>query len=247
MDKSQSTRFLNAFCRIEDELRRRAGGTSRDSFAFLVDYLSKTLPAIAHYRDDLKEYGELRNAIVHKRLGDQAIAEPHPEVVLQIEFIADALLSPPQLESRFLKTVTACSIDDPVKDVIASMSRGSFNQVPAYQNGCLIGLLSADVITHWLGDCFQHGVDLNDNITVGDVLKFCRHHDFAVMSRNATVFDALHSLESGYRKGRRIKAIVITESGDVDGRPIGIVTTLDLPELYSLVNPAPVATLKRRK
>lgn len=246
MDKSLSTRFLNAFCRIEEELRRRAGGSNRDSFAFLLDHLSKSVPAIAHYRDDLKEFGELRNAIVHKRLGDEAIAEPHAEVVRQIEFIAQSLLSPTQLESSFLKRVKSCSTGEPIKAVVALMARESYNQVPVYEDEHLIGLLSSDVVTDWVGDCFGRNAEIEDGTTVADVLKFCRQRDFAILSRHATVFDALHLLETGYRKGRRIKAIIITETGEAHQKPIGIVTTLDLPELYSHVNPDPVAPLKRR-
>lgn len=247
MNKELSARFLNAFCAIEDELRRRCGGSNRDSFSYMLDHLSKSQPAVNHYRDDLKEYSELRNAIVHRRIGDEPIAEPHPEVVSQIEFIAEALLSPPLLEIRFLKPVRYCSDHDSIRDVVMTMSEGQYNQLPVYSDGILVGLVSADIVTRWLGEAFQRAAAVDGQEQIRDVLRLGGKHDFELLSRRATVFDALHVLESNYKKGRRVKAIIITESGEYSEKPIGIVTTLDLPELYMLINPDPAVPIRRRK
>ena len=53
----------------------------------------------------MKEYGDLRNAIVHDRADGKVIAEPNDDVVVQIEKIAALLLEPRRLYRFFRKKV----------------------------------------------------------------------------------------------------------------------------------------------
>jgi hypothetical protein len=76
-----SGRFLNASAPIEKHLRTIVDGERYVTFAALVDKASAGSAVVRRYRDDLREYGDLRNAIVHERSDGYPIAEPHANVV----------------------------------------------------------------------------------------------------------------------------------------------------------------------
>lgn len=242
MTTELSARFLNAFCRLEDELRRITGSGTHESFSFLLDRAAHINAAFAHYREDLKEYAELRNAIVHKRIGDEAIAEPHPEIVNRIENIADIVTQAPKLADHFRKHVSTCSPQDSVKKVLNILLKGHFNQMPVYNGKKLVGLLTSDSIAFWLAETFQNSDFVDPETKVRDLLNFpAGKDDFSILSGSKTIFDAIDAFESAHKRGRNLKAIIITENGNEDQHPIGIVTTLEIPTLITLVNPEPLS------
>ena len=100
-------RFLAAFTLIEQTLRRKWGEASgRESVRRMVDVLSKTDPAVRRFKDDLEEFSELRNAIVHERISPEyLIAVPLAPAVERIEAIAKALSEPPLVYPRFAAKV----------------------------------------------------------------------------------------------------------------------------------------------
>ena len=66
------------------------------------------------------------------------------------------------------------------------------------------------------------------------------------MSASNTIFDALDVFDATYQRGKNLKAIIITENGGADEHPIGIITTIEIPRLISLVHPKPIAPIKPR-
>lgn len=238
MSSELSERFLNAFCRLEDELRRVTGFGSHESFIFMLDHAARSNAAFAHYRDDLREYAELRNAIVHKRIGDAPIAEPHPDIVARIESIAELVTQAPPLSSFFRKHVEICSPRDSLKKVLDLMQQGHFNQVPVYSGKKLLGLLTSDSIVFWLASSFKNSDFIDPNTRVSDLLAFAASsEDYALLPGSASIFDALEAFEKAYKRGRRLIAVIITENGNNDQHPIGIVTTLEVPRIVTLLNP----------
>lgn len=245
MSTELSERYLNAFCRLEDELRRISGAGGHESFSFLVDHVSRSNSAFSHFRDDLKEFAELRNAIVHKRIGGKPIAEPHPEVVARIESIADKIIHAEILEDHFCKNVATCSQQDSLKHVLDMLEKGQFNQVPVYNSNKLVGLITTDTIALWLADAFKNADFVNPGSKVRELLRFeASADDFAVLSGRSSVFDALEIFEAAYKRGKHLKAIIITQNGNQSEKPIGIITTMEIPQLYSLLNPEPSAPLR---
>jgi hypothetical protein len=77
MDK-QTLRFLTVYDQIDKWLRKILKADRRVSFSSLVDDASdskRTHPRhagiVRYYKDDLKGYGDLRNAIVHEHRNDE--------------------------------------------------------------------------------------------------------------------------------------------------------------------------------
>ena len=52
-------------------------------------------------------------------------------------------------------------------------------------------------------------------------------HSFSVMDRHATVDDALTEFDNGLHSGKILDAVLLTQNGSKNRRPLGIVTTAD--------------------
>lgn len=84
-------RFEAAYNRIDALLRKKVGQRS-GFFSSIVIEAAKKDAAVRAYKDDLLEYGDLRNAIVHDRgKAPVLLADPREEVVTRIEEICIAV------------------------------------------------------------------------------------------------------------------------------------------------------------
>ena len=66
MTPKNSERFLDAFVRIEQHLRRVANRENWIGFSSLVDEVAKKDAAVRNSRIKLKEYADLRSTIVYE-------------------------------------------------------------------------------------------------------------------------------------------------------------------------------------
>jgi hypothetical protein len=65
--KDNATRFVDAFHTIEKDLRRRTNAGPDVRFYKLVDLVAPKDALVARHQVDLKEWADLRNAIVHEK------------------------------------------------------------------------------------------------------------------------------------------------------------------------------------
>ncbi len=228
-----SRRFLNAFNRIEKYLQTRSKQNSWESFSSLLGRVAQTDSAVRRYRDDLREFAELRNAITHQSRGYQVIAEPSDQAVNEIEHIASLLLSPPKVIPLFQKTVFTLSLSDTVDKAVKVMYEKSYSQIPVYENEDFSGLLSTDTVARWLGACVNDDIFSLKETRVSDVLKHAEDEDnYSFLSRKATLFEALEEFQIYQGKGKKLEAILITHNGKRSEALLGVITVWDLPRLY---------------
>ena len=90
MTVHNSDRFTTAYNRVDQLMKDTIETQDHIAFFRLIDLAKKKNAIIRRYEADLREYGDLRNAIVHHRTSTEyAIAEPHEDVVLKMEEIED--------------------------------------------------------------------------------------------------------------------------------------------------------------
>lgn len=236
MPYENSRRYLNAFNEIEDALRRLVDADKRERFYELIEKAAQKDKSIKTYSDDLKEFADLRNAIVHDRIGGEPIAVPHYKTVIRIEKIRDFILAPPTVEPIFFKEVVTCKPDDNVSEVAKIMLKNSFSQIPIYDGEIFKGLLTTETISRWLADRLEANEGILMEESVGVVATFCEYdNNYRFISRRATLYDVLEHFNDFPRSGRNLNAIIITNSGKVNQKPLGIVTVYDLPEIYRTI------------
>lgn len=235
---SDSDRFLAAFSGIERKLRQIAGSDRGASFYALVDRAALQSRAVRQFRIDLKEYADLRNAIVHERGDGRAIAEPHEATVAALEEIRRVLDDPPRVLQILRVAVQSCSGDDPVGRAARQMYDGDFSQLPVYDDGTFVALLTAETLARWIAASLKSGVGLVEEIPVREVLAYAEDADnHQLLGREATAFDALQLFDEYSERGKSLDAIVITHAGKRAAKPLGIVTVYDVPRLLAAIRP----------
>jgi CBS domain-containing protein len=234
---SNSERFLRAYNAIDNHLRRKLRLERHRGFPSVVDIAAKKLKEVRRYRDDLKEYGQLRNAIVHENTEDEhAIAEPHDDVTERIERMAELIIRPPRVFPLFKKDVFRLSPDDPIQRAVAVMYRNNYSQIPLYEDDRFYGLLSAVTVARWLGGSDDETTFNLQRTTIKDVYRYTEEKEIhAFLPRDATVAEAISRFEESQRRKKRLTAILITENGEPHETVLGIMTSGDLLEAHQAV------------
>lgn len=228
---------MNAFIKIESKLKEIVSNDTHKAFYQLVDRASSKNSSVDKYKNTLKEYAELRNAIVHKRIDGEAIAEPHTIVVEDLEFICEMITKPPILENGFLHKVVKCSSYDKISVAARKIFSNSFSKIPIYDNRKFVGLLTTDSMARWMAYNLENGIEFDGLVDVRTILEFSEHKEsYTFISKSATVFEAISVFDQWYKKGLRLNAIIITESGEKNEPPLGILSLFDLPRLYGSIS-----------
>lgn len=223
--------FLDAYAKVEEELRRRARADRGDGLAAIIRALGKTDRLVKSQQDDLLTFHELRNVIVHQRRDQQPIADPLPSAVKSLQRIAELLTEPPRIDRGFTSEVQTCTSADTISSAAKQMLDGGFSQIPVVDDGAITGLLTAETIARWYAGTLDDY--LVEDRTVDEALTYTedvRH--MRLVARNASVMDALGHFDEALLDGYTIDALVITDSGARDQTPLGIITPFDVPRLH---------------
>lgn len=231
---SNSDTFLKSFSAIEKHLRSRTGTDRSLPFYQLVEKASTSMPEVKRHWDDLKEYADLRNAIVHERSDSHVIAEPNERAVQDIRRIESLILKPPTVIPLFQNQVHSLENSSSIGQAVSLMHKHSFSQIPITKSGSFLALLTANTITRWLGAQVADFVFSVDETTIAEVLKYTEdpmNHTF--LSRGSTLFQVLECFDDFERRGKRLEAILITEKGKKSEALLCILTVYDFPKVLS--------------
>lgn len=229
MNHKNSERFLIAFNRIDKSLTAITNMPGHLSFAKKIGKAKTKNALIARHEDDLHEFSSLRNAIVHNRTGfDYAIAEPHDEIVQLIESIDKRLSDPVTVRDLFSRKVHTVQSDESLATGLRLIKERKVNQLPIYQKGRFIGLITANGIMNWLADqeteCISREIP-----TLFDVYNHeKRQETYRFVKCTMPIYEAEGYFRKSISSGRRLEALLITEQGGKDEKLLGIITPLDL-------------------
>jgi predicted transcriptional regulator len=233
---AQSSTFLGAFNAIEDWLRQRANAAPGVEFHELVDLVAEGHSGVERHAYLLKKFGRLRNLVVHEYRRGKAMAVPTDFTVQQVVAIRDGLVSPPALLSVSIHPVVTCGPADPAGGAAKKMRDGSYSQLPVYDGSTFVGLLTAETVARWVAGNLADGQELMQEEKVGEVLRHQEDPEsFTFLGRGSTVPDGLTAFDEFLHRGKRLEAILVTETGRPDERPLGIVTVHDIPKLRRAV------------
>ena len=231
--RERAERFEVAFNKIHNQLKKLANNDDKffreDRFSTLVHTVKDRHPSIRMYKDDLLSYARLRNAIVHEKMRkNYFIADPHGEVVKNIEKIAQFLLEPPKATTIASKPVKAYETTDDLKTVLIDMGKCPFTQYPVYEDGKFSFLLTESGITSFLADQFVDNLIDFSNETVLSIKPYECYHAVTFVSRSYDVFQIEDLFEKSLQEKRKLEAVIVTENGRETEKPLGIITAWDL-------------------
>lgn len=229
--------FEELYNRLDAELRRRhaARSSGRPSFDSLVKELAQWDSAVRANESDLREFGDLRNAIVHSRgrRGIKIHAEPVAEIVEIFRSIVESVVAPKPVMSLSGGRPTCFEASQPLIEGLDHMQANDFSQIVVKDATGEVSLLTATGVTRWVQSHVQDGIVLLDKtVTLKSALAYEQPGSFDIIARTENVFDVQQKYKSWPAShGSRLHALLITNSGRRSETPLGIVTPWDLAAL----------------
>lgn len=224
-----SERFLTAFNRLEKKLRAIINNGRNFGFTKMVHMLKHRDAIVGRYSDDLLEFAELRNAIVHNKVDmTYAIAEPHDSAVKRIELIERELLQPRTVSPQFIKTVISLQQSEPLTNLLALIHEKKVTKFPVYHHNQFRGLVSQRAIAFWLAGNMYAENKLPEDVMVEEVLQYETKDNYRFIAADTSVLEAIDIFKKQFGRGNRLEALLITENGSETEQLIGIITNLDI-------------------
>lgn len=215
--------FLDSFIALEDLFKKSLNSERNLGFTQSVHVLSRTNPLIAQYREDLIQFSQLRNAIVHERVNhSEVIATPHPDIVKKIEKIKKQLIDPKKMSDVSFSKFTSITMDTTVENAVLKMKETGFKVLPVFKDGQCQGLLTAKSILVFV---------MNHMLEVDKALKNNINHvelenRYLSVSAKDTIAQCINTLTLNHDL-----VAVLVEDGH---RYIGLLTHKDLGRLMAL-------------
>ena len=141
--------FLDIYNQVDDLLKK----SNSEKYVKYSDKIKESkIPVVIEFRDKLLDYGELRNAMVHRpKEKGEYIAVPLKKVVTDFEEILKELRNPKKVLPEFQREVIGADKSEKLDEVLKKMREKSLSQIPIFDNGQVIEIINTNTISRWLG------------------------------------------------------------------------------------------------
>ena len=225
--------FIEHFNDIEKYLKAKEKD-SHKSFNDLIFENKKNDSTISFYYEELKYLKNLRNMLVHN---NKYYAIPNKFSLNQIKKIKEKITDPELAYPLFSSEVLTVNDKDTIIETIKIMKEKSYSQVPVVnQKNKFIDLLTNNTISRWIGSLEDNGGGriIMDDTLVGDVLDYGEnYYSYDFISRKSKLPNVIDKFEKAQESGNKLEALFITQNGNKNESLLGIITSWDLPEIYS--------------
>jgi predicted transcriptional regulator len=222
--------FLSSFNRIEKWLKNELNNPKNMGFSQMVRKLSarQDLP-VQKYENDLLQISQLRNAIVHEKIGENfVIAEPNQWLINRIRKIEMELLEPELVLPRFAKHVTGFEEDIAIKELLEIIAKKRFSQFPLYKQGEFQGLITLRALGYWFAkESLKGEINLENRQAKELIIHDGKKTNYAFVSRYTPIIE----IESLFHDQGTLDAILITKEGNPNGNLLGIIRPRDIFKL----------------
>ena len=233
---SNAQRFIQSYNNIDYAIRTRYNLNRSMGFSELIRKSVALNYIVRKYEDDLIDYGRLRNAIVHGN-EEYIMAEPHYEVVENIEKIERLVTAPPKaLETVCRRDVLTIDASKSMREVIMLMASSSYSNIPVYdESGEIIGIANGQKILDSFGKYLLTGGNCTtfvNNVKIEDMLSRPEDNEYYVFSnKELTVEEALEH----FHNNSKLLAIIVTKNGGAKEKPLGIITGGDVLKMNTIL------------
>ncbi len=237
MKKTNSDRFIAAYNQIDYSLRTIYDFKRSMSFSDIIRRSVVLNSVVRKYEEDLIDFGRLRNAIIHNGNSKYTIAEPHDDVVMKIERLAELISEPPVAIDRVgNKEVITINSEMNIAFAMELMSRTGYSNLPTYDGEKLIGILNGRKLINILGQKVGKKINLQDFIdktTVGEIMESMGDdYYFMLADEDLTIDSAMNYFENN----RKLLIILITKNGRDNGKPLCIISSADIIDMKKILD-----------
>ncbi len=237
MKKTNADRFIAAYNQIDYSLRTIYDFKRSMSFSDIIRRSVVLNSVVRKYEEDLIDFGRLRNAIIHNGNSKYTIAEPHDDVVMKIERLAELISEPPVAIDRVgNKEVITINSEMNIALAMELMSRTGYSNLPTYDGEKLIGILNGRKLINILGQKVGEKINLQDFIdktTVGEIMESMGDdYYFMLADEDLTIDSAMNYFENN----RKLLIILITKNGRDNGKPLCIISSADIIDMKKILD-----------
>ncbi|MGA2890018.1 MAG: hypothetical protein ABSE51_18385 [Terracidiphilus sp.] len=228
MDRAEE--FIRLFNQVEKFLSGLVNPGKHLKFWQLVDAASTNSSAVHANAAALKQFSNLRNAIVHDAdYPLHIVAVPSPEALSKFAQVVHEVITPDPLIPQFEAQVYCFSSKDLLSGVLRFMRENDYSQVMVRGDDGKLHMITVESITKWLSDNIDTNQNPVDRVRLGSVIALEPSGSFRVMGSDKTIYDVADAFRNTFQcEGTKLYAIVITKNGDESEEPIGFVTPWDL-------------------
>ncbi|MCR5230976.1 MAG: hypothetical protein K6D03_12700 [Solobacterium sp.] len=229
-EKSNAERFLDAYASIESSLNRILGKVDYVNFSILLKQGARANSVVKNHLSELKEYAELRNAIVHQRGNhEEIIAQPSDSVTITIERIA-YLLEKDQRMLNFATTpVKYAYMDTTQKQLLDMMLKSHTTKIPVYGSEGFCGLATMETIA-------KNAMNGKTDLTAADLIDRTKDNRVVFFDKTQKIQAAIFEFDEAMSSGRAAPIILITENGKMTEKPMGIISSFDLARIITALS-----------
>lgn len=222
--------FLDAFVSVEKSLNRIVKPEGYVPYQQLIDLASESNRVVRNRMDSLKEYGELRNAIVHQRGAKmEIIAEPSDSVTKDIIRISHLLEKDQTILCYATQPVNILRCNYTVEEAFQLMKKVNLSKIPVYENGKCIGLLNMSVIASWLIE------GRSKKATIKELIDAEGSERVVFINRYAHIQEVIEMFDQAMQKGNKAPVVLISEHGLPTEKPMGILASYDLTRIITML------------
>lgn len=224
-------KFLTTFNKIDKELKTLLQNNDV-GFSKTVRILRNSNAIVKRYSDELLEFAELRNAIVHNTVEmDQAIAEPHDTIVAKIVEIEKKLSRPKKVIDAYACDVYSFQESDTVTNLLTVTLEKGLSKFPIYSGSELAGMITQKGIANWMAGNMKDSTLPSATTLLREVLPFEEGKNYKFISMHTSVYQAIEIFKEQIGEGKRLEALLITKKGDQSEALLGIITAWDILEI----------------
>lgn len=152
-------------------------------------------PMIKRFYDDLIDYADLRNVLVHNKQGNVYLAEPNVDVLKTLEHVIRVIDNPKKVKDYFLSDVKTLTSDMTLLDVMTMIKQYRYSHYPVFEKDTCIGILTDNGIVHYLADHNLSETSYKD-VDVKMLLASDDHHQaFKCISKEHVAYTLLEELD----------------------------------------------------
>ena len=233
--KPNSEIFIELFSEIEQKLKTICNDEFHSTFSDLLRKARGINAVVNQYASDLKEFSQLRNAIVHTRRENFVIAEPHNDVIKEIRHIHSLLNNPPRVSSVMIKNPYFTSSEGSIFELLTVFSEKNIMRCPVIDKGTVSCLITAKTISRWLTSKKQNKVDINGT-KISELVPFTEKTDYCVIGENIDIISLVGMFKNSIKRGTYLQAVLVTKNGQPNSPLVGIITPSDLPLIIERMN-----------
>ncbi len=237
MKKTNAERFITAYNNIDYGLRSIYNFKRSMTYSDVVRRSVMLNSVVRKYEEDLIDYGRLRNAIIHQGNSKYTIAEPHDDIVVKIEKLAELICEPPVAIGRVgNKEVVTIDFETPICQTMELMYRTGYSNLPIYQGEKLIGVLNRGKLMDVLGKKVSEEINIQDyieNTSVGTIVEDMGVDNYFILADEKLTIEAAMNY---FENNRKLLIILITKDAKDTGKPLSIIAYPDIIDMKKILD-----------